>query len=198
MPNLLPQNLQNLLSNQSKNINLITEEFKNLEVSDVESNNYENIFSILSIFLIGILALLSYLNLQKDREAYLKENYLRDRILKIETTQGTSEEIQLKITNLQKIKNVKNNITQNSKFFDFLALLSQNTSNDNLITLNYQKKIQQYEYELIINSSNPNFETNFLRFYKEKFTNLKIEKVSEIKIPDSNISQFKFKGIYEL
>jgi len=198
MQNQLPQSLQNLLNNQSKKINLITDEIKNFEVSDQESNNFENIFTILTVFLIGILAFLTYFNMQKNTSLIEKNYQLKKIVLQTLTIQDSPEEIQSKIDTLTKLKNLKNSLTKNSSFFDFLALLSKNIQNDTLISLNYEKKDNSYQYEIIVNSNDTNFENNFLRFFKEKYPSQKIEKATEIQIPNTNTKQYNFKGTYEL
>lgn len=198
MLRLLLQRIQNLLSNQSQKINLITDEFKNYESSIEEEKSIENALLILSVSLISILGLVTYLNIQKSNELIVKNLELKSKVQKTASIDLSLDEIKSRNQNLQKIKDIKNQIQINSVFFDFLGQVAIFLKNDSLVSINYKKNNNLVNFELIINTNNKSFELFFSNFFKSNFPNLKIQKNSEVEIPYSETKQFKYTGIYEL
>lgn len=198
MPNLPLQNLQNLLSNQSKKINLISEEYNNINISEEQNKSFEDIFLVTSIILTVLLSFLTYYNYQKNSELTGKYSQFTNNILGLESSKISQTELQSRISDLEKFKESSANKIRVSEFFAFLTRVFTFLREDQIVYFTYNLNNKKIDYTLIVNSSRVNLNQDLNTFFQENLTPNKVEKIREINIPTSNLKQYEFKGTYEI
>jgi len=195
MPNLP---LQNLLSNQSKKINLISEEYNNITVTEEQNKSFENIFLTTSIILTILLSFLTYYNYQKNSELTGKYSQFINKVTAIQNSSISSTELSTRIDILKKYKETVSTKVKVSEFFAFLTNIFTFLKDDQIVELNYNLNNKVIEYNLIVNSSKINLNQDINTFFQENLTPNKVKKIREVEIPGSNLKQYEFKGTYEL
>ena len=198
MPNLPLQNLQNLLSNQSKKINLITEEYSKITVTEDQNKSFENIFLVTSIILTLLLSFLTYYNFQKNSELTGKYSQFVNNISGIESLEISQSELKSRVSDLEKYKASATSRVKVNEFFVFLTKIFTFLRDERIIEINYNLSNKKIEYNLVVNSSKINLNQDLNTFFQENLTPNKVEKVREINIPQTTLKQYEFKGTYEI
>jgi hypothetical protein len=198
MPNLPLQNLQNLLSNQSKKINLITEEYSKITVTEDQNKSFENIFLVTSIILTLLLSFLTYYNFQKNSELTGKYSQFVNNISGIESLEISQSELKSRVSDLEKYKASAISRVKVNEFFVFLTKIFTFLRDERIIEINYNLSNKKIEYNLVVNSSKINLNQDLNTFFQENLTPNKVEKVREINIPQTTLKQYEFKGTYEI
>jgi hypothetical protein len=189
--------IQNLLSNQSKKINLITEEYDKINISEDQNRSFENIFLITSIIFTTLLSALTYYNYQKNTELTGKYSQLVTKISGFENSSISNTELENRISELENYKSLNNSKLKISEFFIFLSKIIEFSKGDQIVDINYTLSNKKIDYVLIINSSKLNLNQDINTFFQENLTPNKVEKVREVNIPNSTLKQYEFKGTYE-
>jgi hypothetical protein len=198
MPNQLLQKLQNLLSNQSNTINLISSEFDSIEITEEQNQKFENIFLVLSISLVTILGLLTYYNYQNNYELAQKDSTLIELISESRKISLTKEELNNRISKLELYKKINSEKIRVAEYFDFVAKITDFLKDDNIVNFKYSQKGKVISYEFVVNTTRNSLEQDLNSFLKTTFTNKEVTKINQITIENSNLTQYKFAGIYEL
>ena len=198
MLNLLPPNLQNLLNNQRNKINLISEEFKKIEITEEQSNSFDNIFLISSIIFSILILFLTYFNYQKNIEVFLKYNNLANNLLTVQNTDYTQEDLEQRIQVLSKYNEVNSKKIKVAEFYFFLALIRSYLSEDQLVKINFNQNEKRFDYEIIVNINRNLLEQDINSYLQNNLISNKVTKSGEINLNQNNLRQFVFKGTYEL
>jgi hypothetical protein len=190
--------IQNLLSNQSKKINLITEEYDKINISEDQNRSFENIFLVTSIIFTTLLSFLTYYNYQKNTELTGKYSQFITKISGFENSSISNTELQNRISELENYENLNRSKLKISEFFIFLSKIVDFSKDDQFVDISYTLNNKKIDYVLIINSSKPNLNQDFNTFFQENLTPNKVEKIREVNIPNSTLKQYEFKGTYEI
>jgi hypothetical protein len=198
MPNLLLQNLQNLLNNQNKKINLLSKEYENFQVTEEQNKSFENIFLITSIVLTTILSLLTYFNYQTNLDISVRYEIFKNNLELSENIGISKSELQARISSLEKYRNASQDKIKQADFFSFLNQITNFLNQDEIVDLTYKQTGKKIEYALSVNSSRINLIQDLNTYFQENLKPFSIEKTAEIALPNSNKKQYQFKGIYEI
>jgi hypothetical protein len=198
MPNLLLQNLQNLLNNQNKKINLLSKEYENFQVTEEQNKSFENIFLTTSIVLTTILSLLTYFNYQTNLDISVRYEIFKNNLELSENIGISKSELQARISSLEKYRNASQDKIKQADFFSFLNQITNFLNQDEIVDLTYKQTGKKIEYALSVNSSRINLIQDLNTYFQENLKPFSIEKTAEIALPNSNNKQYQFKGIYEI
>jgi hypothetical protein len=198
MPNLLLQNLQNLLNNQNKKINLLSKEYENFQVTEEQNKSFENIFLTTSIVLTTILSLLTYFNYQTNLDISVRYEIFKNNLELSENIGISKSELQTRVSSLEKYRNASQDKIKQADFFSFLNQITNFLNQDEIVDLTYKQTGKKIEYALSVNSSRINLIQDLNTYFQENLKPFSIEKTAEIALPNSNNKQYQFKGIYEI
>jgi hypothetical protein len=198
MPNQLLQSLQNLLNNKSKNLNLISEEFQKIEVSEEQSKGFDKIFIITSIIFSVILGILTYANFQKNNDLRFKYETFKSNLETVESSKITIENLENKIEDLKKYSKLNSEKRKISNFFVFIANITNFLEKEQIVQINYNINNKTINYQLYINSSRKNLDQDLNSFFSKNYKNNQIELVKQTLLSDKTLIQYEFKGNYEL
>jgi len=198
MPNLPLQSLQNLINNKTNRLNLISEEFQKINVTDEQSKGFENIFLVTSLIFSIILGSLTYINFQKNKDLEFKYNSFKNNLAAMENYQFTSEELKTRIEGLNKYIQKSNEKRKISSFFEFITEISKFLKDEQIVQLNYNINNLTVSYQLYVNSSKSNLDQDLNSFLQKNLLNEKVKLESQTNIPNSKLIQYEFKGTYEL
>lgn len=168
MPNLPLQNLQNLLSNQSKKINLISEEYNKITVTEEQNKSFEDIFLVTSIILTLLLSFLTYYNYQKNSELTGKYNQFVNSVSGKESANISTTELQSRISDLEKYKEASINKVRISEFFTFLTKIFTFLREEQVVNVSYISNNKKFDYTIVVNSAKINLSQDLNTFFSRK------------------------------
>lgn len=198
MPNQLPKRLQNLLSKQSQNINLISSEFNAIEVTEDQNSKFENIFLIITICLTSVLGFLLYQNYKLNTDVLNKNYTLSEKIENLKSLKSSTQEINSKIEKLELYKKINSQRVKIAAFFEYYGQVITFFQKDSIVSSKYAKDGNNINFEVVVNSSNPSLDQDINSYIKSSLLSNQLTKVSEVNIPETNLKQYKFQGKYEL
>jgi hypothetical protein len=193
MPNQLLQRLQNQLNNKTP-LNLIFPEQINFEITEEHDKSYEKSFILSSVILSALLVGITYFNYNKSFEIQA----LNSNIINMKASENISiEELESRISTLNKIKEIKNSRIFIQDFINFLNGISK-IQNTQILEVKYSINNKSIEYDLVINSFNQEFEKQISNLISNNLLPTSITKEGESTIENTNLKQYKFKGNYGL
>lgn len=199
IPNLQLRNLLNLQNNQvNPNPNLINQELLQDNLTQDQEKNILNFILAISIFLGGIVSVLTYYNFQNRKELEIINSDITNMVGIANSKFQSKTDYENKIANLTKIKNIESNKKDFIRFYSDINQVFLLLQNQTLVTFKYEfKEKNKAIFTLVVNSTRENL-FNEIKSFTDQKTNIKnLTLVNKLKLEGLPDFQYEIKGEYE-